>query len=152
MLAVLALALMVAALFLLPLLILRVAFGLLFGLIFLPFKLLGVVLKIVFGVVGLVFRVLFSGVGLVFALLAAVFFVVLLPLLPFALLGFGLWLVLRQSRRAAPSTCVVCWGPLVAPPDPSRRVNPARLRVRGLWRATAVAGSRPFEPAEPVLR
>jgi hypothetical protein len=42
--------------------------------------------------------VVFSGVGLVFSLLAAVFFLVLLPLLPFALLGFGLWLVLRESR------------------------------------------------------
>src|SRR6185436_17144595 len=98
MLAVLALALMVAALFLLPLLILRVAFGLVFGLLVLPFKLLGLVLKIAFGVVGLMFRVLFSGVGLVFGLLAAVFFLVLLPLLPFALLGLGLWLILRESR------------------------------------------------------
>jgi len=98
MLAVLALALMVAALFLLPLLILRVAFGLVFGLLFLPFKLLGVVLRVVFGLVGLVFKVLFSGIGLVFGLLVAVFFLVLLPLLPFALVGLGLWLVLREGR------------------------------------------------------
>jgi hypothetical protein len=98
MLAVLALALMVAVLFLLPLLILRVAFGLVFGLLVLPFKLLGLVLKIAFGVVGLAFRVLFSGIGLVFALLAAVFFFVLLPLLPFTLLGLGLWLILREGR------------------------------------------------------
>ena len=72
-----------------PCIILRLAIGL----VFLPFKLLGVVLRVVFGVVGLVFKVLFSGVGLVFALLAAVFFLVLLPLLPFALLGLGLWLI-----------------------------------------------------------
>jgi hypothetical protein len=57
-----------------------------------------VVLRVVFGVVGLVFKVVFSGIGLVFALLAAVFFLVLLPLLPFALVGLGLWLVLRQGR------------------------------------------------------
>ena len=98
MVALLALALMVAAVVLLPLLILRVAFGLVFGLLFLPFKLLGLVLKVAFGVVGLVFRVLFSGVGLVFGLLAAVFVLVLLPLLPFALVGLGLWLVLREGR------------------------------------------------------
>ncbi len=89
---------MLAALIALPLLVLRVAFKLVFGLIFLPFKLLGVVLRVVFGVLGAVFRVLFSGVGLVFALLAAVFFLVLLPLLPFVLLGLGLWLVLREGR------------------------------------------------------
>ena len=89
-----AMALMVAALVALPLLLLR----LVIGLVFLPFKLLGVVLRVVFGVVGLVFRVLFSGVGLVFALLAAVFFLVLLPVMPFALLGLGLWLVLREGR------------------------------------------------------
>ena len=61
MLALVAMALMVAALLVLPQLILRLAIGL----VFLPFKLLGVVLRIVFGVVGLVFKVLFSGVGLV---------------------------------------------------------------------------------------
>ena len=87
-------ALMVAAVVVLPLIILRLAIGL----VFLPFQLLGVVLRVVFGVVGLVFKVLFSGVGLVFGLLAAVFFLVLLPLLPFALVGLGLWLVLRESR------------------------------------------------------
>ena len=92
--ALVVMALMVAAVVVLPLLILRLAIGL----VFLPFKLLGVVLRVVFGVVGLVFKVLFSGVGLVFGLLAAVFFLVLLPLLPFALVGLGLWLVLRESR------------------------------------------------------
>jgi hypothetical protein len=55
-------------------------------------------LRIVFGVVGLVFRVLFSGLGLLAGIIAFVAFVVLLPLLPFALLGLGLWLVLRESR------------------------------------------------------
>jgi len=94
MLALLAMALMVAALLALPLIILRLAIGL----VFLPFKLLGVVLRIAFGVVGLVFKVLFSGVGLVISLLAAVFCLVLLPLLPFALVGLGIWLVLRQGR------------------------------------------------------
>jgi hypothetical protein len=94
MLALVAMALTVAALLALPLILLRLAIGL----VLLPFKLVGVVLKVVFGVVGLVFKVVFSGVGLVFALLAAVFFLVLLPLLPFALLGLAVWLVLRESR------------------------------------------------------
>jgi hypothetical protein len=98
MVALLALALMVAAVVLLPLLILRVAFGLVLGLLFLPFKLLGLVLKVAFGVVGLAFRVLFSGVGLVFGLLAVVAAVVLLPLLPFVLLGLGIWVAVRASR------------------------------------------------------
>ncbi len=59
MLALVAMALMVAALLALPLIILRLAIGL----VLLPFKLLGVVLRVAFGVVGLVFKVLFSGVG-----------------------------------------------------------------------------------------
>ncbi len=63
MLTLVAMAFVVVALLALPLLILRLAIGL----VFLPFKLLGVVLRIVFGVVGLVFRVVFSGIGLVFA-------------------------------------------------------------------------------------
>ena len=75
-----------------------------FGLLFLPFKLLGVVLKIVFGVVGLVFRVLFSGVGLVFGLLAAVFCLVLLPLLPFALSDWDSGWSCARAVRAAPCT------------------------------------------------
>lgn len=94
MLALVAMALLIAALLALPLIILRLAIGL----VFLPFKLLGVVLRIVFGVVGLVFKVLFSGVGLLFGLLAAVFFILLLPLLPFVVLGIALYLILRESR------------------------------------------------------
>jgi hypothetical protein len=98
MLGLLTLAVVVLMILALPLLLLRLAFKLVFALVFLPFKLLGLVLKIAFGVVGLVFRVLFSGVGLVFGLLAAVFFLVMIPLLPFVLLGLGLWLLLREAR------------------------------------------------------
>jgi len=82
----------------LPLLILRLAFKIVFGLVFLPFHILGFLLKIAFGVAGLGFRVLFSGVGLLFGLLAALAFVVLIPLLPLAILGFGIWLLVRESR------------------------------------------------------
>ena len=95
-LALVATALVVLAL---PLLLLRLAFRVVFTLIALPFKILGLVLGLAFGVVGFVFRVLFSAAGLVFGLLAAVAVLVLLPLLPFILVGLGLWLVLRQSHR-----------------------------------------------------
>ena len=83
----------------LPLLLLKVAFQVLFALIALPFKLVGLVLGVVFGVVGFAFRVVFSAAGIVFGLLAAVVCLVLLPLLPFALLGLGLWLVVRSGQR-----------------------------------------------------
>ncbi len=91
-----------AFLVIVPLLLLR----LVLGLIFLPFKLLGVVLRVVFGVtfglVGLVFRVLFSGVGLLLALFVLVGVVLLVPLLPFLLVGVGLWLLLRSSTPRSP--------------------------------------------------
>ena len=100
MLGLIAFGLVVLALLWLPLLLLRVAFHVVFGLLLLPLKLLGLVLRIVFGVVGGVFRVLFSGLGLLAGIAAFVLFVVLLPLLPFALLGLGVWLVLRESRSS----------------------------------------------------
>src|SRR5262245_11292597 len=98
MLGLLVLAVVVMALFWLPFLILRTALHVVFGLLFLPFKLVGLVFKIAFGVVGVAFRVLFSGLGLLVGIAAFVAFVVLLPLLPFALLGLGLWLIVRESR------------------------------------------------------
>jgi hypothetical protein len=94
--ALIATALMVLAL---PLLLLKLAFQVVFTLIALPFKLVGLVLGLVFGVVGFVFRVLFSAAGLIFGLLAAVVFLVVLPLLPFVLLGLGIWLIVRQPGR-----------------------------------------------------
>jgi hypothetical protein len=98
MLTVLVLALTLAALVALPLLLVRLVIGVAFSLLMLPFKLLGLVLRITFGVVGVVFKILFSGLGLVFGLLAAVFVLVLVPLLPFVLIGLGVWLVVRQGR------------------------------------------------------
>jgi len=114
--------LMAAALFLLvlPLLLLKLAFkvvfglillpfkllGLVFGLVLLPFKLLGLVLGMVFGVLGFAARAVFAGLGLVFSLggalfvlAAALFVLVLIPLLPFLLLGLGIWLVVRAPAR-----------------------------------------------------
>jgi len=91
-----------AMLVLLPLILIK----LVLGLIFLPFKILGVVFRVVFGLtfglVGLVFRILFSGVGLLLALFVVVGVALMVPLLPFLLVGVGLWLLLRSSTPRSP--------------------------------------------------
>ena len=83
-----------AALVLLPLLFLKV----LFGLVVLPFKLVGLVFRIVFGLFGGLLRVGFGLVAVVGALLAMAFFLVLLPLLPFLIVGGFVWLLARLAR------------------------------------------------------
>jgi hypothetical protein len=100
--------LVVLALLWLPVMLVRGAFRLFFGLVFLPLKLVGGIIKVIFGIFGAVFgvlgglfRVLLSGVGLVAGLVAFVFFVLLLPLLPILLFVGGVWLLTRRSRRPA---------------------------------------------------
>ena len=83
-----------AALVLLPLLFLKV----LFGLVVLPFKLVGLVFRIVFGLFGGLLRVGFGLVAVVAALLAMAFFLVLLPLMPFLIVGGFVWLLARLAR------------------------------------------------------
>jgi hypothetical protein len=78
----------------LPLLFLKV----LFALLFLPFKILGGILRLGFGLLGGLFKLGFGLLGLVFGLLVAAFFLVLLPLLPFLVLGGFVWLVARALR------------------------------------------------------
>src|SRR5947208_16276524 len=99
-----------AFLVILPLILIK----LVLGLIFLPFKLLGLVFRVVFGVtfgvVGLVFRLLFSGVGLVLALLVVVVLALLVPLIPIALIGVGLWLLVRSTARRPPSLRLSAYG------------------------------------------
>lgn len=82
------------ALVFLPLLLLKA----LFALVFLPFRLVGLLLRIVFGTLGGVVRVGFGIVGMVGALLAMAFFVVLLPLMPFLVVGGFVWVVARLAR------------------------------------------------------
>jgi hypothetical protein len=82
------------ALVLVPVLLLK----LVFGLIFLPFKLVGLVFRVVFGALGGLMRVGFGLVALVGSLLAVALVVVLLPLLPFLLVGGFVWLVARLVR------------------------------------------------------
>ncbi len=93
-------ALVILGLLALPFLILRLALGVVFALITLPFKLLGVIFKVVFGILGGVFRLLFSGMGLIAGLFAWIVFLVLIPFLPFVLLGLGVWIVLREARSS----------------------------------------------------
>ncbi len=87
---------------LLPLILIK----LVLGLIFLPFKILGAIFRVVFGLtfglVGLVFRILFSGVGLLMALFVAVGVALMVPLLPFLLVGVGLWLLMRSPTPRPP--------------------------------------------------
>jgi hypothetical protein len=82
------------ALVVLPVLLVKVVFGLLV----LPFKLLGLVFRVVFGVLGGLFRVGFGLVALAGSLLAVALCVVLLPLLPFLLVGGFVWLVVQLAR------------------------------------------------------
>jgi hypothetical protein len=91
------LALLLFAVVLLPLLALKVLFGLVVGLVLLPFKLLGGLFRLVGGLFGLVFKGLFAGAGVLAILLA----LVLVPLLPLLFLGFLFWAVLRLFTRPA---------------------------------------------------
>jgi hypothetical protein len=84
----------------------RLFFGLLFGLIFLPltilflpFILLRLALKTLFGLIMLPFVLIVAFIGIAFALLA-VSFAVLLPLMPFVVIGVCVWLLTRSSRAA----------------------------------------------------
>ena len=87
-----------AALVLLPLLLLR----LLIALVLLPFKLVGLVFRLVFGILGGIVKVGFGLVGFLFALMAVAVFLVLLPLVPFLLLGGFIWLLARLMRPQPP--------------------------------------------------
>lgn len=90
----LVLALGVAALVVIPFLLVK----LLFFVVLLPFKLLGLVFKVLFGVVGVIGSVLMAVVGVVFGVLTVAFLAVLLPLLPLVLIGGVIWLAVRASR------------------------------------------------------
>ena len=79
---------------------LRLAFWLAFGLILLPFLLLRFVIKATAALLLLPFVLLFVFACLVFGVFA-VTFALLLPLLPFAVIGFCVWLMFRPHSRAA---------------------------------------------------
>jgi hypothetical protein len=84
----------------------RLFFGLLCGLIvlpftilFLPFLLLRLILKAVFAIVMLPFALLLGVVGIAIALIA-VSFALFLPLMPFLFVAACVWLLMRSSRAA----------------------------------------------------
>jgi hypothetical protein len=80
----------------------RVAEGQMFRLLlfpfFLPFLLLRVLIKTTLALVMLPFVLLVAGIGVAFAIVAASV-AILLPLAPFALVGFCVWLLFRHISR-----------------------------------------------------
>jgi hypothetical protein len=84
----------------------RIAFGLLcgvlllpFALLIVPFLLLRVLLKSLVLLVALPF-VLLAVAGAVLAAFAAVLFALMIPLLPFAFVALCIWAIVRSSRPA----------------------------------------------------
>jgi hypothetical protein len=82
----------------------RIVFGLLFGLLllpfallFLPFLLLRFVIKSIVLLAVLPFVLLAAGAALVVAVVA-VLFAVMIPLLPFAFVALCIWAIVRSSR------------------------------------------------------
>jgi len=84
----------------------RIFFGLLFGLLLLPFTLLFLPFLLLRAVIKLTFLLVLApiiaivGVGALLLAAVAIFFALLLPLLPFALVGLFIWAIVRASRPA----------------------------------------------------
>lgn len=76
---------------LLPLLLVTTVLRVALGLVFLPFKLLGGVFRLGFGLFGGLLKVGFGAAGLLAFVVGALFCVVLLPLLPFLIVGAMVW-------------------------------------------------------------
>ena len=100
--------LVLAALLLVPFLLIGLVFGLLgallkvvFVVLTLPFRIFGALLKGVFGLFAGVFGLAMGGAGLVIGLLVLVGVFVLLPLAPLLLIGAVVWLALKAFRPAA---------------------------------------------------
>lgn len=91
---------------LLPLLLLKVALGLLLWVVLLPFRLVGGMLKIVGGVAALGLKLLFALLGMAALVLGVFLFVILLPLLPVLLLGGAIFLIFKLFHVGA-ATAVV---------------------------------------------
>ena len=91
MLALLFLTLAFGFMVLLPVLLVSVVLKVALGLVLLPFKLLGGIFRLGFGLLGGLLRLAFGAVGLLAFVVGAVFCVVLLPLLPFLVVGAMLW-------------------------------------------------------------
>lgn len=86
--------------FWLLLLPIRLAFTLVFGLLFLPFLLLRIAIKTTVALLVLPFVLLFVLACVMFGLMAVTFALVV-PLLPFAFIAFCVWLMFKPRSRAA---------------------------------------------------
>ncbi len=85
-----------AFLVILPLLVMKAFFGLLVGLIALPFKLLGVLFKLAGGLLGAIVGLAFGGiVAIVCVALCLPLLLLAVPLIPLLVLGAGFCLLLE---------------------------------------------------------
>jgi hypothetical protein len=75
-----------------------VALKVLLGLVLLPFKIVGWLLKLAIGLVSGVLGLVVAAVSVVGVLLAVVVGLILLPLLPFVILGGLVWMAFRAGR------------------------------------------------------
>ena len=85
------------ALILIPIL----AFKVLFSLVLLPFRIVGAVFGVLFGLVGGLVKLAFSGFVAIGVLCGLVLCVVLLPLLPFILIGGFIFLLIKAFQPHA---------------------------------------------------
>jgi hypothetical protein len=82
-------------------------FSLLLWLVFLPFRILGLVFKGVAALLAIPFILLAGLFGLVLFGLGALAFIVpviVIPFLPFALIAWGIWWLVRRARSTAKVT------------------------------------------------
>ena len=87
----------VGALIVIPIL----AFKVLFSLVLLPFRILGAVFGVLFGLAGGLLKLAFSGFIAIGVLCGLALCVVLLPLLPFLLIGGFIYLLLKAFQPHA---------------------------------------------------
>lgn len=101
--ALLLLLLILVAVVVLPLLVLKLLLDLALWLLLLPFRILGALVAAGLGLLGVVATVLLCGAGLAAAAGFLLVGLVLLPLLPFLLIGGAVWLMMRRGRKRAPA-------------------------------------------------
>ena len=89
---------LLGVLIILPLLMLKVLLHVFLGLILLPFRLLGGVFHLGLGLAGGIFKLLFWGAVAIGSIVLVVGAIILLPLLPFLVLGGLVWLAIRASH------------------------------------------------------
>jgi hypothetical protein len=79
----------------------KLALGLIFGILFLPYLLLRMAIKLLVALVVMPFVLVTALAGVLFAIVAISVFAVVIPLLPFALVALCVWLIVKASSRPA---------------------------------------------------